>query len=144
VTSWWLTALDEIQDEFASWETSSKTEVAKAPCGAAGVGRIRLRTLVFSRWVSAEMLWIMPMEPAPRRVFLSHTAELRRYPAGRSFVAAVARAGDAVADMAHFPAWHAKPAGVRGGGRGGGRVRVDRGVPVREQSLVVDVSVCFG
>jgi hypothetical protein len=40
-------------------------------------------------------------------VFLSHTAELREFPRDRSFVAAeaaVREAGDAITDMAYFPA----------------------------------------
>ena len=50
------------------------------------------------------------------RVFISHTSELRDFPAGKSYVAeverAIAAAGHVVVDMADFPAADQAPAQV--------------------------------
>lgn len=56
------------------------------------------------------------MAPAPLRVFLSHTSELREFPVDRSFVGeaekAITDSGDAIVNMEYFPVADELPAAV--------------------------------
>ena len=66
-----------------------------------------------------------PGDGAGWRVFVSHTSELRDFPAGRSYVAAVERAisacGHVIVDMADFPAADQPAAELCASGCGGAR-----------------------
>jgi tetratricopeptide (TPR) repeat protein len=87
------------------------------------------------------------------RVFVSHTSELRDYPSGRSYVAAVERAisvcGHVIVDMADFPAADQVPAElcaerVRGCNVYVGVLGTRYGSPVRDEPRMSYTELEFG
>jgi len=97
--------------------------------------------------VLADRRWrkFLTMVAGSRRVFLSHTSELARFPERRSYVAAakdaVTRAGNAVSDMEYFTARERSPADycwevVRGCDVYVGLIGLRYGSPVRDQPSV--------
>ena len=109
--------------------------------------------LCCSRW-EGDGAWVAPGEGgAGWRVFVSHTSELRDYPPGNSYVAAVERAisaaGHVIVDMADFPAADRPPAQLCAERVRGCRVYVGvlgtrYGSPVRDQPGVSYTELEFG
>jgi hypothetical protein len=91
-----IVVIDETAAAGLNWASPAASQAAAGPGGGGA-------------WMSGD-------HGSSPRVFLSHTAELRRFPVGGSNIdvaqQAVVRAGNAVVDMANFPARDERPAQV--------------------------------